>query len=462
MSEEIECKTEEKGGSKGLHLCEISECSKLFKDKRSWEEHMRFHKGEKPFTCDLTSCQKKFSRLSSLLKHKRIHEGNKPYRCKICNHTFTQSSNLRRHERIHSGEKPYSCEFCHKNFLTNSNLKQHKIIHMDLRNKFKCERCDRCYFYKSSLKKHLVSHDKESKRRQANNNTTTSGSTNDIIDCKEEYNCKMEEKMELMDTNAGLSPTTTCSPPPQSTADCLIDIVQKQLLQTNQLSMEINKGPSSLMFLKELKQQQSNNNNNNNQQQQQQQQPQSISSYGTLNEAANKPDNGFGNFMFTEQAYYEDMPTKQLCFEDNSGYYLESAKGFAHQKVSSYPLNQYYSKLYGNNNNLPKYSNNSDVLSEMDARDYKIIKAMQSKDLVFIDSDDEEEPVKQVKSCPVTYKTETMKTQNENNRANQMYGSENLFALESNYFKEKDPDMFIVEEKPANEIFDTNDFYNEF
>jgi len=167
---------------------------------------------------------------------------------------------------------------------------------------------------------------------------------------------------------------------------------------------------------------------------------------------------------FTEQAYYEDMPNKQMCFEENNnGYYLESAKGYAQQKVSSYPINQYYSKLYGNYNNLPKYSNNSEALSEMDARDYKIIKAMQSKDLVFIDSDDEEEPVKQVKSAPATYKTETIKTQqNENNRAAPMYNLENLFALDSNYFKEKDPDMFIVEEKPANELFDTNDYYNEF
>ena len=35
--------------SKSVHLCTVEDCDKIFKDKRSWEEHMRFHKGDKPF-----------------------------------------------------------------------------------------------------------------------------------------------------------------------------------------------------------------------------------------------------------------------------------------------------------------------------------------------------------------------------------------------------------------------------
>ena len=35
--------------SKNIQLCIFDKCGKIFSDRRSWEEHIRIHKGEKPF-----------------------------------------------------------------------------------------------------------------------------------------------------------------------------------------------------------------------------------------------------------------------------------------------------------------------------------------------------------------------------------------------------------------------------
>lgn len=417
IEEESTLRLDEKSVSvKGSHLCEFEECNKLFKDKRSWEEHMRFHKGEKPFVCDLPSCQKQFSRLSSLLKHKRIHEGSKPYRCKICNHTFTQSSNLRRHERIHSGEKPYSCEFCQKNFLTNSNLKQHKIIHMDMRNKFKCEECDRAYFYKSSLKKHLVTHDKEEKEDK------------DDIKCEDiKLECLMEE--DLVE-----SPQSSTS-----IKESLTEIAQAQALPQVDKRAASHQGVAYNKDVNSAK-------------------PQSFTAINSNNNYeinAHYNKDYANNFIYTESPVYEDMSTKQATpFEESSVLYDGNRR-----LAELYNPSAIYSRLF-NNSYIPRQS--SEAMSEMDFRDYKLIRAMQSKDLVFIDSDDEEEPVKQVKSAPATFKTEMINVHSDFRMSQPIYNMENLFALESNYLKDKELNSFIVEEKPAQNVLETDDYFNEF
>jgi len=415
IGEESSIKVEEKAISmKGIHYCDYEECNKLFKDKRSWEEHMRFHKGEKPFICDLSSCQKQFSRLSSLLKHKRIHEGNKPYRCKICNHTFTQSSNLRRHERIHSGEKPYSCEFCQKTFLTNSNLKQHKIIHMDMRNKYKCEQCDRAYFYKSSLKKHLIAHEKEDK------DLKTKVKAEDI---------KLEQMVEDSSIDS-LAPAIIKK-------EALPEIAQAQPQNEGMFDLKRNPMPG-MAYTKDMSMVK----------------PQISQSINNQNEINNLLNKDYANFMYMENPY-EEMSTKQgTPFEESSILYD------SRRHSDRFNPSMLFSRML-NNNFSPKQSS-GEALSEMDPRDYKLIRAMQSKDLVFIDSDDEEEPVKQVKSAPATFKTEMISGQNEVRVSQPVYHMENLFALESNYFKEKELNSFIIEEKPAQNILETDDYFNEF
>jgi len=156
--------------------------------------------------------------------------------------------------------------------------------------------------------------------------------------------------------------------------------------------------------------------------------------------------------MYMENPVYEEMSTKQgTPFEE----LYDSRR---HSELMNPSM--LYARML-NNNFCPKQSS-GEALSEMDPRDYKLIRAMQSKDLVFIDSDDEEEPVKQVKSAPATFKTEMISGQNEVRVSQPVYHMENLFALESNYFKEKELNSFIIEEKQAQNILETDDYFNEF
>ena len=102
-----------------------------------------------------------------------------------------------------------------------------------------------------------------------------------------------------------------------------------------------------------------------------------------------------------------------------------------------------------NSGEQPKFQ--SEVMSEIDPREYKLMKAMQSNNLIFIDSDDEEDPIKQIKSAPATIKTEMIAIPNVieiSSAIPPLYNMEGLFELESNsYWKEREYDsLFIIEE----------------
>jgi len=86
--------------------CEYQECSKIFKSKKTLKDHLKIHKGEKPYSwyflpyffistelSNYSSCEKAFTQYSSFQKHKRTHSGEKPYQCQSCPQAFTQVSN---------------------------------------------------------------------------------------------------------------------------------------------------------------------------------------------------------------------------------------------------------------------------------------------------------------------------------------------------------------------------------
>ena len=72
------------------------ECPKVFKSKRSVEEHDQIvHKKKRMFICEL--CQKTFTRYNSLKQHKKIHMQTSEYICSNCGKQFNEKRNLQNH-----------------------------------------------------------------------------------------------------------------------------------------------------------------------------------------------------------------------------------------------------------------------------------------------------------------------------------------------------------------------------
>ena len=312
-----------------------------------------------------------------------------------------------------------------------------------MRNKFKCEKCDRLYFYKSSLKKHLVAHEKEKKRNEkleeiteqpqivlatinpqniqppmisknqiviANNHTNKEPAKEYISQIANTNNLMLDYKMNCLINNPNI----------QQFKEANFFKSQQHYMQLGINDIFSFPRENGIEFL--------------------------LSYNFDLNLIV-----GYSNYA--EQSYCDDFAK----LEDNM---------FEEDKRMMSFGNGIGKLFYHNKSSSDQQKSPSEAMSEIDPREYKLMKAMRSKDLVFIDSDDEEDPVKQVKSAPVTYRTETIAVQHEirmSSAAPPLYNMENLFALESNnYLKEREYDsLFIIEEKPQTEYLET-DYYNNF
>ncbi|KAL5971140.1 hypothetical protein TSMEX_001146 [Taenia solium] len=84
-------------------LCPISSCVRArpeaaFKRRYLMQEHLNFHRREKPFCCD--RCPQRFTSRQNLARHRLIHTGV-TYTCSECRHVFLRSSDRSKCLRNH-------------------------------------------------------------------------------------------------------------------------------------------------------------------------------------------------------------------------------------------------------------------------------------------------------------------------------------------------------------------------
>jgi len=137
----------------GKHICDI--CEKPFKHLRDLENHIGYHKQDKPFICEI--CGVGYRQKRGLESHVALHKGEALFKCDHCNKVFTQKSGLQRHLPIHSGETVFQCDICGKGFMYHSSFAHHKRIHAGER-KYNCGLCNQSFLSSSHLKRHNKLH----------------------------------------------------------------------------------------------------------------------------------------------------------------------------------------------------------------------------------------------------------------------------------------------------------------
>ncbi|GJQ77426.1 hypothetical protein Trydic_g20824 [Trypoxylus dichotomus] len=144
--------------------CDIGGCTKKFTKNRKLQNHLRLHKGERPFECDVENCFKTYTNSSHLQRHKkRKHsEYNERITCSVtgCNRELANKSCLKKHiYRWHNPNRiyPFMCNECPQGFYRKKQLQQHVYLHTG-QLPYRCEQCELKFPTISDKNKHKRKH----------------------------------------------------------------------------------------------------------------------------------------------------------------------------------------------------------------------------------------------------------------------------------------------------------------
>lgn len=120
--------------------------------------YLILYTGEKKYKCP--HCEKSYTDQPGLRRHRKIiHDKLTPYVCNICGKSVTQNASLINHMRIHKGERPFVCTYkgCKMTFVTQSSLQRHDNTHTKKKS-FTCEVCGKQLSRKCGLERHYLTH----------------------------------------------------------------------------------------------------------------------------------------------------------------------------------------------------------------------------------------------------------------------------------------------------------------
>lgn len=103
-----------------VSLYSCGQCGMVLRSKLGYQQHLRLHSGEKPYSCKY--CNETFSASSRRSEHvRKVHkkEDVLKHACEICPAKFRIPCKLKKHmETAHGKVAKYSCSICHEKFLS--------------------------------------------------------------------------------------------------------------------------------------------------------------------------------------------------------------------------------------------------------------------------------------------------------------------------------------------------------